>query len=226
MTGQVHFNGRRLMDLSGQRFGRLQVIRIVRATSQHAFWECVCDCGSITQPAANKLRRGTTRSCGCQKREEFGARSRKHGMKTHTLYNCWTKIRARCSQETDPAFQNYGGRGIKVCPRWVDGEGGLTGFECFVLDMGERPSRRHSLERRDNDKGYEPGNVVWGTPKDQARNRRSNRIVRVDGQPMALSAACERLGLDFQFINGRIQHGFTFERAITQPKRIYPRSAA
>lgn len=220
MSGQILVEERRVMDLTGQRFGRLTALSVVSADSKHVRWLCRCDCGNQSTPTANKLRGGRTVSCGCVRVERARATKTTHGMsRRHPDYKTWTNIRARCECQTDQAYPDYGARGITLCSRWRDGEGHLTGFECFIADMGPRPTRQHSIERVDNNRGYEPANCIWATKKKQARNRRSNRIVEVSGEKMAVSEACDRLGLDFNFINGRMQSGFTFERAISQPKR-------
>lgn len=83
----------------------------------------------------------------------------------HPLYKLWCGMRRRCSDEKCKSYMDYGARGITVCARWLD-------FWFFVEDVGERPTRKHQLDRRDNNKGYKPGNVRWATPSEQARNRR------------------------------------------------------
>jgi hypothetical protein len=93
----------------------------------------------------------------------------------HPLANTYYKMMHRCFHEDDPAFKDYGARGITVCKRWTDGEDGLTGIECFVADMGKRPAG-HSLDREDNDGPYAPWNCRWATPKQQANNRRPARL--------------------------------------------------
>lgn len=138
------------------------------------------------------------------------------GNNSRTNDPAWSDRRARIQS----LFQDYGGRGISICDRWLNGEYGRTGFECFLADVGPRPSRGHSIDRIDNDGNYEPGNCRWATPTQQARNRRSNIYVTVGGATMSLPDACERLGLHYPFILSRMaRKGWTFERAITQPRR-------
>lgn len=88
-------------------------------------------------------------------------------------------MRRRCLQPTDAAFADYGGRGIAICETWLRGDGKRSGFECFLADMGRRPSGT-SLDRVDNSKGYEPGNCRWATAKEQANNRRPRRRSKVE----------------------------------------------
>jgi len=102
----------------------------------------------------------------------------------------------RCEDPNHPAYANYGGRGIKVCSRW------RSSFEAFLADMGHKPTRA-SIDRIDVDGNYEAENCRWASPKEQARNRRTNRRVVLDGTTLALSEACERLGLNYRAIKGR-----------------------
>lgn len=207
-------------DLIGQRFGRLTVKSFAGQFAAGSKWNCVCDCGGTSATLITKLRTGRTISCGCAKLEKFVDRNTRHGKARTPTFNIWAKMRRRCEAPADPAYPDYGGRGIKVCARWMVGESGMHPFECFLADMGEKPSPLHSTDRIDNDRGYEPGNCRWATAREQARNRRSNRMVFVRGVEMPVAQACELLGLDHNFVNARLQHGFSWERAISQPKRV------
>lgn len=118
----------------------------------------------------------------------------------------------RCQNLTDQAFRDYGGRGIRVCERWL-------AFENFYADMGPRPSPKHSIDRIDNDGNYEPGNVRWATVKQQARNTRCSRIVRFGGRTMSLAEAAELAGLNISTVRGRFSRGWSMEEALEAPAR-------
>lgn len=123
----------------------------------------------------------------------------------------------RCTNEKATSWPNYGGRGIRICERWMV-------FENFLADMGERPSGT-TLDRRDTYGNYDPENCRWGTLIDQGRNQRTNRLLEFKGEIRCLSEWSEKFGLlDWQ-VQKRLARGWSLERALTEPLRPYPRRA-
>lgn len=143
-------------------------------------------------------------------------------------YTQWATMLSRCRNPKMTKFCDYGGRGIKVCDRWQHGEGGLSGFECFLSDMGRRPTRRHSIDRRDNDGNYEPSNCRWATNKQQANNRRSNRKLTFRGETLSMMDTAAKYGVSYFVLRNRITRGWPVEPAILNPpgQAVHPRRFA
>lgn len=161
------------IDLTGQRFARLLVIK-KSYSKKTTNWECLCDCGKTSIVYNGNLRNGNTKSCGCIKNEKIGALQKTHGeTDKSTEYNSWKHMKERCISKKYKRYANWGGRGITMCERWL----GENGFINFLADMGRKPSPNHTIDRTDNDKGYSPENCRWATPLEQGNNQRTNVMV-------------------------------------------------
>jgi hypothetical protein len=161
-------------QLRGRRFGRLTVVARARSRRHpgggcRTYWACRCRCGRMKEIATDKLLNGNTKSCGCFRREVAPGRPLKHGnrrvVKTSRAYRSWRAAKTRCFNGNYDGFQRYGGRGITMCKKWS------RSFAAFLADMSKRP-RGKTLDRKDNDGNYKPGNCRWATPKQQSENTR------------------------------------------------------
>lgn len=205
------------IDFSGQRFGSLVALRRAPPRGSQTFWAFRCDCGAEKEIDLNNVRRGTVQSCGCQQRGLPRNGRRSHGLSGTAEHQIWISMRQRCTNPAEPAYPDYGGRGIYVCDRWTYGDGERGGFECFLADMGAKPAPGLSLERRDNDGPYSPENCVWATPAEQARNRRTNRHLTIDGERLIVADVARRVGLTPACLARRLSAGWSVERALQQP---------
>ena len=143
--------------------------------------------------------------------------SYKHGHNssagTSKEYRCWQKIKSRCKMDkTDRNWSMYSGKGIKVCDTWIND------FLQFLSDMGPAPSPKHSIDRIDSNRGYEPSNCRWATAKEQARNMNTNRYLSFNNETMLVTDWCEKLGMKFTTLTSRLDvYGWTLEDALTRP---------
>jgi len=194
-------------DLAGQVFERLTVLGKSdrRDKSRVILWRCLCECGNEIVARAASLKSGRVRSCGCWARERVTT----HGMTNTPTYKSWRSMLGRCRNPNDPAYHNYGGRGITVCERWNQ-------FENFLADMGEMPEGL-TIERGDNNAGYSPTNCVWATRTTQARNTRFNRMITFQGVTLCMKEWSERLGIPYVTLYTRFAAGWSIERALSTP---------
>ena len=197
-------------DWTGERFGRLVVLWMIPNERRFGsvVWQCRCDCGRSASVASTNLVRGTTKSCGCIVAEVNKQRSGTHGKKKTPEYSTWARMKDRCNNPKNDKFKHYGGRGIKVCERWMES------FADFLADMGPRPSKDHSIDRRDVNGNYCPENCEWATREQQMRSRRTTQHFTVDGVTKTLAEWSRETGIKSRTITGRIAYGWTVADAI------------
>jgi group I intron endonuclease len=193
---------RKSLDLKGEKFGRLTALKIVgRHRPGGKIWLCACECGKETRAYARQLIAGGKKSCGCLKHDACQAAGKQqfehgHNAQNSRTYISWMSMRARCNRAAHEQYPRYGGRGIKVCERW-------SSFANFLADMGERPAMM-TLGRVDNGGDYEPGNCRWESLKQQARNRRGNRLITYQGKQYPVAELCEITGLSREKLTYRL----------------------
>jgi hypothetical protein len=209
------------INLTGQKFGRLIVVEEAepRYFKSHPtwavpYWKCVCECSPniIREAQGRSLLSGRIKSCGCYSRDIQRERMTKHGAFESQTYSSWKHMKARCTNPNHQSYPNYGGRGITICLPW------LLSFEVFLEDMGECPLGKTIDRHPDKDGNYEPGNCRWGTKREQDRNRRTNRVVTVNGFTGCIIEVCEHFGVSVKLYYSRVRRGWSIEKAITFQK--------
>lgn len=189
---------------AGTVFGSWTAIRSAHGQR----WTCACSCGTTRDVFVHALLSGRSSSCGCKKT----VHGRTQGTKVSAEYNTWTAIKQRCHNPDSPSFAYYGARGIVVCEEW------RGSFDSFRNHVGARPGAEYSLDRIDNARGYEPGNVRWATKSEQARNRRGRHMLTIDGRTMGIVEWCEVSGVPFGVVRQRyVRMGWSAHDAVFTP---------
>lgn len=184
-------------DLTGVRNNALTVLRTYRIADV-TFVDCLCDCGAEKTLRAQVFQRPSTKSCGCLNKAS--------GMVNTSTYYSWAGMKARCNDPNHVAFDNYGGRGIKVCVRW-------NSFENFLADMGVRPDG-YELDRIETDGDYEPSNCRWVPRMVNLMNRRNTRRLNVNGQEKTWVEWALEAGISRNALKQRLARGWTPEEAV------------
>jgi hypothetical protein len=199
-------------------YGHLTVETLI--DRENLTWSCRCSCGNEVIATEEEITTREKTHCGCV----VEVKKVKHGLSTTTEHHIWYNMRARCNNESNPAYPNYGGRGIKVCPEW---DNDVDGLLRFIADVGHRPGKEYSLDRLDNSRGYSPDNVAWRTQVEQMNNTRINAHITLPDESsdtgfrtQTLAEWCREKNMDWDVAWNRIRNlGWTAERALTQPVR-------
>lgn len=180
--------GKTKINLRGQRFGRLIVLKESdgRPIGGRVKWDCLCDCGNMKSILSSSLRKGDTTSCGCFRLEQMRTRVIKHGMSGHKLFFTYHGMMQRCYYPKNKCYHRYGGRGIRVCSEWK------KSFERFVDWAKNNGWHPHLvLDRINNNKGYSPKNCQWITNKENCRKTTKCVFITYDGYRKTLSEWAE-----------------------------------
>lgn len=194
------------VHLVGKRYGRLLVVSEMEQFGYLRKFNCLCDCGKeVVVLMSNLQKQNHTNSCGCLKKERAIKRLTTHGHvsngKWSKEYQSWAHMISRCTNPNTNRYSIYGGRGISVDSEWM----GKNGFNNFLKDMGERPSKQHSLDRKDNNGNYSKENCKWSTRIEQAQNKRNNHWEEYNGEKKVVNEWARVLGIRQNIICKRLK---------------------
>lgn len=200
----------KLQDLTGKSFDKFTVLKIHgRAGSGRnlvTIWLCKCNkCGHEFTAKTGAINYG---DAGCRM-----CCNKTHGMYQSITYKSWIGMKSRCNNPTDDKYHNYGGRGIRVCDEWVNS------FETFLSDMGERPSKKYTLDRIEVNGDYKKSNCRWATSIEQANNKRNNTLLEFNGETLTQKQWCRRLNIHQSTLLNRLREGMSVAEAFTKPVR-------
>lgn len=194
----------KLIDLTGEKFGRLTVVSRAPSKNKRTYWSCMCDCGNACTVEGYNLTSGKTKSCGC-----FSAGTRKfENMSESRLYHIWEGMIRRCEKPKRENYKYYGGRGIKVCPEWHD----FSKFQMWAFENGYEDYL--TIERKNGNGDYCPENCCWASWEEQNNNRRNNRILEIAGVKMTLTQAAGIYGVSRTTVYKRLADGLPIEKAL------------
>lgn len=202
------------LNITNQVFGRLIVITPAPNKGRYCRWLCFCECGKFTMTITAELIRGAVKSCGCLQKEILGNSTRTHGMRNTSEWHIWAQMIGRCTNLKNKSYKNYGERGIIIEDlRWFS-------FSCFIEDMGLRPNKKLTLERRDNSRGYSSENCYWADRFQQSRNRRNVHKIEHQEEIKSVAEWCQILNIKAGIIYHRINRGMgpqaAFNKSVVQ----------
>ncbi len=202
----------KFLDLTGHKYHRLTVLHYSRKQNQKTMWLCQCDCGNKVEVSTNNLRhkKNPVKSCGCFKIDKMST----HGMTGSKIFSIWEGMKIRCKYPNTNSYERYGGRGIKVCERWMT-------FENFYADMYPTYVEGLTLDRIDVNGDYCPDNCRWVTQKEQANNRTNNRILEYKGKKYTMKELAEYANINYGTFQARLKLGWSVERAVEEPVNEY-----
>lgn len=202
----------KLADLAGMRFERLLALEQSVSDARNRKWICLCDCGKKCVVTSYHLRSHKVKSCGCYRVDFSREKAKTHGMCYTRFYRIYASILTRVTNTNEPSYPRYGGRGIKICERWLS-------FDNFYEDMFPSYSKDLEIDRIDNDGDYEPSNCRWVTKKTNCNNRSTNRYETLFGETKTAAQWCEHFGIKFSTVFMRIRYGWSVEDAYSRPIR-------
>lgn len=202
----------KIINLKGQKYGRLTVISFAYRKDKKTYWNCICDCGNECIVETSAMRTGHTNSCGCYMRERAKEANIKHGLYGTPLHKKYRGMIERCYDKNSDHFKYYGERGIIVCDEW------RKDFKSFYDWAIKNGYEKHlTIDRIDNNGNYEPSNCRWVDIYVQANNKRNNRVITYNGKTQTLKQWCNELDLPYKQTHARIYKSkWSIEKAFSE----------
>lgn len=198
------------IDLTGQKFGRLTVIKRAENKSGQTMWLCRCECGNERFVCGGNLKSGHTKSCGCLNNEMIGNLNKTHHKYNTRLHGIWAAMKSRCYNPKNNRFKNYGGKGIEVCEDWQS----FKPFYDWAMANGYREDL--TLDRKDGNKNYCPENCRWATQEEQQNNRSNNHLITYNGETHTLAQWAKLKNINSATLAARLKKGWSTEKAMTK----------
>jgi hypothetical protein len=194
------------VDITGEIFNQLTALKYLFSKNNKQYWLFKCECGNEKTARKDRVTSGIVKSCGCQSKDTRFQII--HGIPNKDrTYRSWRRMKTRCLNKNYQDYENYGGRGIKICDRWIDS------FENFLNDMGERPLKM-TLDRIDVNGNYEPKNCRWATHEQQCNNTRNNVFIIWNGRTQTIMQWAKELNIPYARIRYFNKKGQTLEEII------------
>lgn len=203
----------------GQVYGRWTVTRVYRKGT-HNVADCTCSCGNSKQGIRiSTIENGESHSCGCYAKERASKLNTTHGNSKHPMFQAYYDMVRRCTNPSRKDYHHYGGRGIKVCDRWLEPNG--EGFKNFLEDSKDFEGEGGEIDRVDVDGNYCPENCKWATRKEQTRNTRFNHVIEYKGESKCMAEWAEDFGIPYRILQDRLgKLGWSVEKAFTHPFKV------
>lgn len=206
------------LNLIGKKFGRWIVINFAYKRKGYPYWQCKCECGTTRAILLYGLLNGRSKSCGCLKRDKLRKKHFIHGFVGTKFYRIWNGIKRRTLDNNSIVYKNYGGRGIKVCDRWLKFKNFRDDmYESYLVHVQKFGEKDTSIDRIDNNGDYCKENCRWATWKEQSINKRNNHLIVYKNKTLTLSQWSKIYNMKFNTLLNRINRGWPIQQVFTSP---------
>lgn len=200
----------KFQNLSGQKFGKLTVLKRIKNKGHNPHFLCLCECGNLKECDSYMLKYGKITSCGCDSKQKRIIAHTKHNETKTRLYNIWQQMKQRCYNEKSISFIYYGQKNITICNEW---KYDYLNFRNWAMNNGYKENL--TLDRIDTKGNYCPENCRWISNAKQQRNKNNNRFLTFKNKTLCVAEWSEKTGIKSQTIYQRLRRNWTIERTLT-----------